>query len=104
MIWLKFSKEIKIIYKPLFLSDFSVVQPFMHVLVRNIVMFATGAKLAQSFMSLVAHAVGFSLWFCVVLSRRKSLTSPGRDINPLQVSSQQMLVLIYIPRKDGKLS
>ena len=40
----------------------------------------------------------------VVLSGWESLTPPGRDTNPLQVSSQQMLVLIYLPRKDGKLS
>ena len=40
----------------------------------------------------------------VVLSRWKSLTPPGRDTNPSQVSSQQMLVLIYLPRKDGEPS
>ena len=34
----------------------------------------------------------------------ESLTPPGWDTNPSQVSSQQMLVLIYLPRKDGKLS
>ena len=32
------------------------------------------------------------------------MTPPGWDTNPLQVSSQQTLVLIYLPRKDGKLS
>ena len=40
----------------------------------------------------------------VVLSRRESLTPPERDTNLSQVSPQQMLVLIYLPRKDGKLS
>ena len=30
--------------------------------------------------------------------------SPGWDTNPLQVSSHQMLVIIYLPQKDGKLS
>ena len=29
---------------------------------------------------------------------------PVRDFNPSQVCSQQMLVLIYLPRKDRKLS
>ena len=32
------------------------------------------------------------------------MTPPGRDTNPSQVSSQQMLVLIFLPWKDGKLS
>ena len=32
------------------------------------------------------------------------LTPPGRDTNPSQVSSQQTLVLIYLPQKDGKMS
>ena len=32
------------------------------------------------------------------------MTSPGLDTNPSQVSSQQTLVLIYLPRKDGKLT
>ena len=32
------------------------------------------------------------------------MTLPGWDTNPSQVSSQQSLVLIYLPRKDGKLS
>ena len=40
----------------------------------------------------------------VVLSGWESLTPPGRDTNPSQVSSQQTLVLIYLPREDGKLS
>ena len=35
----------------------------------------------------------------VVLSRYESLTPPGQDINPSQVSSLQTLVLIYLPRK-----
>ena len=39
-----------------------------------------------------------------MLSGWGSLTPPGQDTNPSQVSSQQMLVLIYLPRKDGKLS
>ena len=33
----------------------------------------------------------------VVLSRWESLTRPGWDINPSQVSSQETLVLIYLP-------
>ena len=33
-----------------------------------------------------------------------SLIPPGWDTNPSQVSSQQKLVLIYLPPKDGKLS
>ena len=33
-----------------------------------------------------------------------SLTLHGWDTNPPQVSSQQRLVLICLPRKDGKLS
>ena len=37
----------------------------------------------------------------VVLSGWESLTPSGWDTNPSQVSSQQMLVLIYLPRKDG---
>ena len=32
------------------------------------------------------------------------MTPPGWDTNPSRVSSQQTLVLIYLPRKDGKLS
>ena len=40
----------------------------------------------------------------VVLSGWESSTPPGWDTNPLQVSSQQTLVLIYLPRKDGRLS
>ena len=40
----------------------------------------------------------------VVLSGWESLTPPGWDTNTSQVSSQQTLVLIYLPRKDGKLS
>ena len=39
-----------------------------------------------------------------MLSRWKSLPSPGRVTNLSQVSSQQTLVLKYLPRKDGKLS
>ena len=42
--------------------------------------------------------------FCSVMQMRVFLTPPGRNTNPSQVSSQQMLVLIYLPRKDGKLS
>ena len=40
----------------------------------------------------------------VMLSGRESLTPPGQDTNPLQVSSQQILVLIYLLWKVGKLS
>ena len=40
----------------------------------------------------------------VVLSGWESLITPGRDTNPTQVSSQQTLVLIYLTRKDRKLS
>ena len=40
----------------------------------------------------------------VVLSRWESLIPPGQDTNPLQVSSQQTVVLIYLSRMDGKLS
>ena len=36
----------------------------------------------------------------VVLSRWESMTPPGRDTNPSQFSSQQTLVLIYLPWKD----
>ena len=32
------------------------------------------------------------------------MTPPGRDTNPSQVSSQQTLVLNYLPWKDGQLS
>ena len=39
-----------------------------------------------------------------MLSGWGPLTPHGRDTNPTQVSSQQMLVLIYLPWKDGKLS
>ena len=40
----------------------------------------------------------------VVLSGWECFTPPGWDTNPLQVSSQQTLVLINLPRKNGKLS
>ena len=40
----------------------------------------------------------------VVLSGWESLTPPGWDTNPSQVSSQKTLILIYLLRKDGKLS
>ena len=40
----------------------------------------------------------------VMISGWESLTPPGRDTNPSQVSSQQTLVFIYLPRKDGKPS
>mgnify|MGYP001792951579 CR=1 FL=1 len=33
-----------------------------------------------------------------------SLSPPRRDTNPSQVSSQQTLIIIYRPRKDGKVS
>ena len=33
----------------------------------------------------------------------RGLTHSGRDTNPSQVSSQQTLVLIYLPRKDKML-
>ena len=39
-----------------------------------------------------------------MLSGWESLTPPGRDTSPSQVCSQQTLVLIYLPRKDEKLS
>ena len=39
--------------------------------------------------------------FCSV--KQMSLTLPGWDANPSQVSNQQMLVLIYLPRKNEKL-
>ena len=56
-------------------------------------------------MSLVAHGAGRCLSpVSVVLSGWESLTPPGCDTSPIQVSSQQTLVLIYLPRKDGKLS
>ena len=43
--------------------------------------------------------------FCSVLkSGWESLCPPGRDTNPSQVSSQQTLVFVYLPWKDGKLS
>ena len=32
------------------------------------------------------------------------MTPPGLDTNPSQVSFQKTLVLIFLPRKDGKLS
>ena len=41
--------------------------------------------------------------FCS-FKRIRVFDSPGRDTNPSQVSSQQTLVLIYQPHKDGKLS
>ena len=40
----------------------------------------------------------------VVLSGWESLTPPGWDTNPSQVSFQQTLVLRYLPQKDRKLS
>ena len=40
----------------------------------------------------------------IKLSEWETLTQPERDTNPSQVSSQQTLVLIYLPRKGGKLS
>ena len=46
------------------------------------------------FLGLVAH--GANGW------EHLALTPPGWDTNPMQVSSQQTLVLIYLPRKDGK--
>ena len=42
--------------------------------------------------------------FCSVLKADESFDPPGWDTNRSQVSSQQMLVLIYLPQKDGKLS
>ena len=39
-----------------------------------------------------------------MLSGWESLTVPGWDTNPSRVSSQQTLVLIYLPGGDGKLS
>ena len=42
--------------------------------------------------------------FCSVKRMRVFYPPFGRDTNPSQVSSQQTLVLIYLPRKDGKLS
>ena len=36
--------------------------------------------------------------------RMRVFDSPGQDTNPSQVSSQQTLVFIYLPRKDGKPS
>ena len=63
------------------------------------------ASYCKSFMSQVAHRAGTYLGpVFVVLSGWESLTPPGQNTNPLQVSSQQMLVLIYLPWKDGKLS
>ena len=41
--------------------------------------------------------------FCSV-KKMRVFDSPGQDTNPSLVSSQQTLVLIYLPRKDGKLS
>ena len=35
--------------------------------------------------------------------KHESLTPPGQDTNPMEVSFQQMLVLIFLPQ-DGKLS
>ena len=52
---------------------------------------------------LVARGAGAYLRF-LVLSGWEPLTPPVRDTNPSQVSSQQTLVLIYLPRKDGKQS
>ena len=40
----------------------------------------------------------------VVLRGIESLTSPTGHTNPSQVSPQQTLVLIFLPRKDGKMS
>ena len=37
------------------------------------------------------------------VKRMRVFDSPGQDTNPSQVSSQQTLVLIYLPQKDGKL-
>ena len=53
--------------------------------------------------SQVAHGAGVYP-VSVVLGGWESLTPPERDTNPSQVSSQQILVLIYLPRKDGKWS
>ena len=38
------------------------------------------------------------------LCKWESVTPSGRDTNPSHVNSQQMLVLIYWPRKDRKLN
>ena len=57
---------------------------------------------AKSITSQVTHGVGVS-GFCSV-KRIRVFDFPGRDTNPSQVSSQQTLVLIYLPPKDGKLS
>ena len=64
----------------------------------TITLFINGVKL--KLYSLWGHLSPVS----VVLSRWESLTPPGQDTNPSQVSFQQMLVLIYLPLKDGKLS
>ena len=38
----------------------------------------------------------------VALRRCEPLSPPGLDTKPSQVSSQQKLVITYLPRKDGK--
>ena len=38
------------------------------------------------------------------VKRMRVFDSPGQDTNLSQISSQQALVLIHLPRKDGKLS
>mgnify|MGYP001793086993 CR=1 FL=1 len=61
-------------------------------------------KLAKSFTSQVAHGASAYLRFLYSVKQFESLTPPGWETNPSQVSSQQMLVLIYVTQKDGKLS
>ena len=52
-----------------------------------------------------AHRAGFISGFCSVKRMRVFDSSWIRwDTNPSQVMSQQTLVLIYRPLKDGKLS
>ena len=61
------------------------------------------AKLAKSVTSQVAHGPAL---IRLVLGGLESLTPHGWNTNLSQVNSQQMMVLIYLPRieKEGKLS
>ena len=59
---------------------------------------------AKSFTRQVANGSGAYMSGSVVLSGLESLIPPGQNTNPSKVNSQQTLVLIYLPRKDGKQS
>ena len=71
----------------------------------HIFFYSNNLKIIHKFENLCINLYNQSQWKIYQMSNSSfcNWNSPN-TLNPSQISSQQTLVLIYLPRKDGKLS